>query len=96
MTGTIKKKTDRGFGFISLEGKDQDLFFHSSELNGVTFDEIQEGEVVEFEVKDGDNGRQSAVNVRRASGGQAEVAEEAQPTEEAGTADEAPEEKPSE
>jgi len=36
MTGTIKTKTDRGFGFISREGEAKDLFFHSKDLNGVT------------------------------------------------------------
>lgn len=65
MTGTIKKKTDRGFGFISRPGETKDLFFHSKDLVGVTFDELQEGETVEFEVVDGDKGP-SAKNVKRA------------------------------
>jgi len=33
--GTIKRLTDRGFGFIAQEGSDKDLFFHSNELQGV-------------------------------------------------------------
>ena len=65
MTGTVKKKTDRGFGFISREGQAKDLFFHSKDLVGVTFDEIQEGDTVSFEVQEGDKGP-SAVNVQRA------------------------------
>ncbi len=65
MTGVVKKKTDRGFGFISREGEAKDLFFHSKDLQGVTFDEIQEGDTVSFEVRDGDKGP-SAVNVTRA------------------------------
>jgi CspA family cold shock protein len=40
-TGTIKTLTDRGFGFISRPGEAKDLFFHSKELNGVTFDELK-------------------------------------------------------
>lgn len=75
MTGTVKKKTDRGFGFISVEGQDQDLFFHSTALVGVSFDELSEGATVTFDVKDGNDGRKSAQNVKLA--GQESVAEEA-------------------
>ncbi|KKS62581.1 MAG: Cold shock-like protein, partial [Candidatus Collierbacteria bacterium GW2011_GWE2_42_48] len=41
MNGTIKTKTDKGFGFISRNGETKDLFFHSNNLVGVTFDELQ-------------------------------------------------------
>jgi cold shock protein len=62
MTGTVKKKTDRGFGFIARDGEEKDLFFHSNDLNGVTFDELQEGAAVTFDIVDGEKG-QSAKNV---------------------------------
>jgi CspA family cold shock protein len=65
MTGTVKTKTDRGFGFISREGEDKDLFFHSTSLVGVTFDEIQVGDTVNFDVVEGEKGL-SAKNVTRA------------------------------
>ena len=55
---------DKGFGFISREGGEKDLFFHSNDLKGVTFDEIQEGDTVTFEVVNGDRGP-SAKNVTR-------------------------------
>ena len=64
MKGTIKTKTDKGFGFISREGEVKDLFFHSNDLVGVTFDEIQVGDAVTFEVVDGQKGP-SAKNVTR-------------------------------
>ncbi len=64
MKGTIKTKTDRGFGFITREGESKDLFFHSKDLVGVTFDELQVGEVVTFDVVDGPKGP-SAKNVKR-------------------------------
>ncbi len=64
MNGTIKTKTDRGFGFISREGETKDLFFHSKDLVGVTFDELQVGDVVTFDVVDGPKGP-SAKNVKR-------------------------------
>ncbi len=65
MTGTIKTLTDRGFGFISREGEAKDLFFHSKDLNGVTFDQLKQGDSVSFEVQEGPKGL-SAVNVTRA------------------------------
>ncbi len=65
MTGTIKTLTDRGFGFIAREGEAKDLFFHSKELQGVTFDELKVGDMLNFEIAEGDKGP-SAVNVSRA------------------------------
>ena len=64
MKGTVKTKTDKGFGFISREGEAKDLFFHSNDLQGVTFDELQVGDTVTFEVVSGDKGL-SAKNVVR-------------------------------
>ena len=45
--GIIKRLTDRGFGFIDM-GSGKDLFFHSSSLEGVSFDELREGQRVSF------------------------------------------------
>jgi CspA family cold shock protein len=45
--GTIKKLMDKGFGFIKT-GTDKDLFFHSSSLVGVSFDELHEGQKVSY------------------------------------------------
>jgi len=64
MTGTIKTKTEKGFGFISREGETKDLFFHSNDLKGVTFDELNVGDTVNFEVVEGEKGP-SAKNVER-------------------------------
>jgi cold shock protein len=65
MTGIIKKKTDKGFGFITQEGQAKDLFFHSKDCVGVMFDDLQEGETVSFEIVDGPKGP-AAANVQRA------------------------------
>ena len=65
MTGTIKKLTDKGFGFITAEGLAKDLFFHSKNLVGVTFDELREGDAVSFDTEDSPKGL-NAVNVQRA------------------------------
>ncbi|MEK7651406.1 MAG: cold shock domain-containing protein [Patescibacteria group bacterium] len=65
MTGKIKTLTDRGFGFIARDGEEKDLFFHSKDLNGVTFDELKVGDELSFEIVQGDKGL-SAKNVSRA------------------------------
>ena len=54
--GKIARLTDRGFGFITREGAEKDLFFHSKDLQGVTFDELREGEMVQFEVSQSPKG----------------------------------------
>ena len=53
--GTIKKLTDRGFGFISTSGA-EDLFFHSKALQGVQFDDLREGQRVTFTAGQGPKG----------------------------------------
>lgn len=45
--GTIKKLTDKGFGFISTGGGDE-LFFHSSSVEGTSFEQLREGDKVSF------------------------------------------------
>ena len=60
--GRIKKLvSDRGFGF--LEGDQGELFFHHSELQGVTIEELQEGQTLAYEVGQGKKGP-CATNVR--------------------------------
>jgi CspA family cold shock protein len=63
--GTIARITDRGFGFIKADEQEKDLFFHSNELNGVQFNELNEGDKVKFEVNQSDKGPQ-ATKVTRA------------------------------
>lgn len=53
--GTIKRITDKGFGFIA-NGTERDMFFHSSALEGVRFEELQEGQRVSYEVGQGPKG----------------------------------------
>lgn len=71
-TGTIKTLIpDKGFGFITIEGGDSDLFFHSSAVMTGDFDTLQVGQVVSFEAEADprDPRRQRAKNVRRAENG---------------------------
>jgi cold shock protein len=62
--GTIKTLTPKGFGFIARDGETKDLFFHSKELRGVTYDELKVGDKVTFEVTQGEKGP-AATNVSR-------------------------------
>ncbi|MFK5957521.1 MAG: cold shock domain-containing protein [Lutibacter sp.] len=58
--GTVKFFNEsKGFGFVTEEGSGTDYFVHVSGL----IDEIREGDVVEFELKEGKKGM-NAVNVK--------------------------------
>lgn len=47
--GTIKTlREDKGFGFIAPDTGGQDVFFHSSAVEGTRFDELRQGERVEY------------------------------------------------
>jgi len=63
--GKIAKLMDRGFGFIKTE-EGGDLFFHRNELEGVEFNNLSEGQEVQFEKGQGRDGRLAAVKVRLA------------------------------
>lgn len=64
MEGTIKKLTDKGYGFIAIDGEEKDLFFHSNELQGVTYNELKEGDRVSFDKANSPKG-ENAVNVTK-------------------------------
>jgi len=64
MEGTIKNLMDKGFGFITIEGEEKDLFFHRNELKDVAFEDLKVGDKVSFEKADSPKGP-NAVNVTR-------------------------------
>ena len=61
MEGIVKRWLDRGFGFIGVEGQEDEVFVHHTALDGVS--ELREGEKVEFDVEDSPKGPR-AVNVK--------------------------------
>lgn len=65
MKGTIKKLHDRGFGFISAEGMQKELFFHAKSLSGIRFEDLREGDEVTFDTEESPKGM-NAVNVQKA------------------------------
>lgn len=53
--GTIKRLTDKGFGFIeTAPGKD--VFFHMSAVEGVRFEDLRQGQRVSFDIGEGPKG----------------------------------------
>ena len=64
--GTIRRLTNRGFGFIKTE-QGEDLFFHRNELQGVDYSSLREGQEVEYKVGRGHDGRSQALGVRLAA-----------------------------
>jgi CspA family cold shock protein len=41
-------RSDKGFGFITSDQDRRDIFFHRSAVEGISFDELREGQRVEF------------------------------------------------
>ena len=65
VTGTIKTLVnDKYFGFITVEGQEKDLFFHSNSLVDVLFGDLKQGDTVSFETEMSPKGM-NAVNVKR-------------------------------
>ena len=62
MTGTVKKIIrDKGYGFIVPDDGSDDVFFHrSSPAPRVRFEDISEGDSVQFEVVDSPKGPRAA------------------------------------
>ena len=57
MTGKVKWfKSDKGFGFITAEGQDKDIFVHYSAINAEGYKTLEEGQTVEFDVEEGERG----------------------------------------
>ena len=55
--GTIKTVTDRGFGFIQPSTGREDVFFHRSALEGVTFEQVRQGDRVTYTAENDPRGK---------------------------------------
>ena len=63
ITGTVKWFNDaKGFGFITPQNGEKDVFVHHSAIQGKGFRTLTEGQVVRFEIQNTPKGP-SAVNV---------------------------------
>ncbi|MFA4815122.1 MAG: cold shock domain-containing protein [Candidatus Gracilibacteria bacterium] len=74
MKGIIKKLDDRGFGFITIEGK-KDIFFHANDCPDGNFKDMKEGDAVSFETAESEKGPK-AINVVLDTGTSEEAAPE--------------------
>ena len=63
--GTVKWFNPRkGYGFISPEGGDKDIFVHISAVKNSGLGRLDEGQTVEFTVEEQDNGKTAAENLK--------------------------------
>jgi cold shock protein len=59
--GTVKWfNADKGFGFINVDGSDEDVFVHFSAIEADGFRSLEEDQRVEFDVTRGDRGQQAS------------------------------------
>ena len=57
INGTVKWFSDeKGFGFITRDDGEKDVFCHHSAIQGEGFKSLAEGQKVDFEVVDGQKG----------------------------------------
>ena len=60
LTGKVKWfNAEKGYGFITRDDGDKDVFVHFSAITGSGFKSLKEGDLVEFEVVQGDKGPQA-------------------------------------
>ena len=61
VTGRIKRVVrDKGFGFITPDDGSEDVFFHRSRLAPrIEFEELRDGDEVEFQTRPGEKGPQA-------------------------------------
>mgnify|MGYP001550885937 CR=1 FL=1 len=59
-TGTVKLfNAEKGYGFITVDGGDQDVFVHYSAIDMSGYKVLEEGQKVAFEVGTGAKGPQA-------------------------------------
>ncbi|AAZ54422.1 cold-shock protein [Thermobifida fusca] len=59
--GTVKWfNSEKGFGFIAVDGGGPDVFVHYSAIAGTGFRNLEENQAVEFEIVPGPKGPQAA------------------------------------
>ena len=63
-SGTVKTVTDKGFGFITMEGSDKDIFYHERSLEGeLAIRKLKVGDMVSFDIAETPKG-QNAINIK--------------------------------
>lgn len=63
-TGTVKWfNSTKGYGFIAPDGGSKDVFVHISAVQNSGMTGLDDNQKVSFDIEDGNNGKQSAVNL---------------------------------
>ena len=58
--GTVKWfNAEKGYGFIAVDGSNDDVFVHYSAIDSAGFRSLEEGQKVEFEITQGPKGQQA-------------------------------------
>jgi cold shock protein len=70
----------RGYGFITPDGGGKDVFVHSTGIKGTGYQNLKEGQRVEFEIIQGSKGPQAG-NVTSSAGGSPQEPQSAAPIE---------------
>ena len=69
VTGTCKWfNSVKGYGFLAVDDGSEDVFVHQSEIHAEGFRNLAEGEKLEFEIVDQDNGKKKAIKVTGPNG----------------------------
>jgi CspA family cold shock protein len=64
-TGTVKFfNMQKGYGFITPDDGGQDVFVHISAVQQSGLPELRDGQMVEFQVQPGKNGKTAAANLK--------------------------------
>ena len=59
--GTVKWfNAEKGYGFIAVDGSNDDVFVHYSAIDAAGFRSLEEGQKVEFEITQGPKGPQAS------------------------------------
>lgn len=65
-TGTVKWfDATKGYGFITPEEGEKDVFVHISAVQASGLDGLNEGDKLSFELEEQKNGKKSAVNLAK-------------------------------
>ena len=58
--GTVKWfNAEKGYGFIAVDGSNDDVFVHYTAIEAAGFRSLEEGQKVEFEITQGPKGQQA-------------------------------------